>query len=188
MYCGGNLYRSVLGLDIPQVNVASVEGVEVCGDEHFVGLPGLPSARVSGTAFPVLGLPSDGPDLWNFDHMDSRGPSLISETSATPTGAGDSEPDPPVLWDEFGLSVSESKTDTGAGTLHVCARYSFAWHVFLGNLGLGSGWPRLGSGGPLEGPDVDDDITNILSQTIAQHNGNLLLRVLFCEDICWCSQ
>ena len=90
MYCGGNLYRSVLGLDIPQVNVASVEGAEVCGDEHFVRLPGLPSARVSGTAFPVLGLPSDGPDLWNFDHMDSRGPSLISETSATPTGAGDS--------------------------------------------------------------------------------------------------
>ena len=46
------------------------------------------------------------------------------------------------------------------------ARSSFAWPVFLGNLGLGSGWPWLGSGGPPEGPDVDDDITNKLSQTI----------------------
>ena len=100
-----------------------------------------------------------------------------------PIGAGNSEPDLPVLRVEFGLPVSESKTDSGAGTIHVCARSSFAWPVFLGNLGLGSGWPRLGSGGPPEGPDVDDDITNILSQTIAQHNGKLLLRVLFCEDI-----
>ena len=32
-------------------------------------------------------------------------------------------------------------------------------------------------------PDVDDDITHKLSQTIAQHNGELLLKVLFCEDI-----
>ena len=56
---------------------------------------------------------------------------------------------------------------------------SFAWPVFLGNLGLGSGWPRLGSGGP----DVDDDITNRFSQTIEQHNGKLLLRVLFCGDM-----
>ena len=37
--------------------------------------------------------------------------------------------------------------------------------------------------GPSEVPDVDDDITNKLSQTIAQHNGKLLLRVLFCEYI-----
>ena len=63
------------------MNVASVEGAEVSVDDHFVGLPGLTSARGSGTAFPVLGLPSDGPDLWNFDHMDSRGSSLISETA-----------------------------------------------------------------------------------------------------------
>ena len=121
MYCGGISYRSMLGLDILQVNVASVEGAEVSGDKHFVGLPGLPSACGSGTAFPVLGLPSDGPDLWNLYHMDSRGSSLISETSSdppAPTGAGDSEPDPPVLRDEFGLSGSESKTDSGAGTLH----------------------------------------------------------------------
>ena len=63
------------------------------------------------------------------------------------------------------------------------ASSSFAWPVFLGNLSLGSGWPRLGSGGPPEGPDVDDYITNKLSQTITQHNWKLLLRVLFCEDI-----
>ena len=127
VHCGGVSYRSVLGLDIPQVNVASVEGAEVYVDEHFVGLPGLTSTRRSGTAFPVLGLPSDGPDLWNFDHMDSRGSSLISVTSSnppTPTGAGDCEPGPPVLQDEIRLSVSGS---------------SFAWPVFLGNLGLGPG-------------------------------------------------
>ena len=78
MYCGGSSYRSGLGLDIPQVNAASVEGAEVSGNEHFVGLPGLPSARGFGTIFPVLGLPSDGPDLWNFDHIDSR----LSQTIA----------------------------------------------------------------------------------------------------------
>ena len=71
MCCGGISYRSVLCLDIPQVNVASVEGAEVSMGEHFVGLSGLPSARRSGTVLPVLGLPSDGPDLWNFNHMDS---------------------------------------------------------------------------------------------------------------------
>ena len=59
----------------------------------------------------------------------------------------------------------------------------FAWPVYLGNLDWGSGWPRLGSGGPPEGPDVDDDMTNKLSQTIAQHNRKLLLRVWFCENI-----
>ena len=90
------------------------------GDEHFVGLPGLLSAGGSGTAFPLLGLPLDGPDLWNYDHMDSRGPSLISETSSDPPapfGACDSEPDPSLLRLEFGLLGSESKTDSGAGTL-----------------------------------------------------------------------
>ena len=183
MFCGGGSYRSGLGLDIYQVNVAALEGAEVPGDEHFVGLPGLPITRGSRTIFPVLGLPSDGPDLWNFDHMDSRGPSMISETSPAPTGTGDSEPDPPVLRYEFRLSGSESKTDYGAGTLHVSESSSFAWPVFLGNLGLGSGWPRLGSGVPPEGPDVDDDITNRLSQIIAQHNGKLLSRVLFCEEM-----
>ena len=81
------------------------------------------------------------------------------------------EPDPPVLRDEFGLLGTESKTDSGVGTLHEWASSSFAWPVFLGNLGLGSGWPRLGSGGPPEVPDVDYDITNKLSQTIAQQNG-----------------
>ena len=93
--------------------------------------------------------------------MDSRVPSLISDTSSdtpAPTAAGDSQPYPPVLRDEFGLSGFESTTDSGAGTLHVWARSSFAWPVFLGNLGLGSGWPRLGSGDPPEGPDVDADI------------------------------
>ena len=173
MFCGGGSYRSGLRLDIYQVNVAAVEGP---GDEHFVGFPGLPSTRGSGTIFPVLGLPSDGPDLWNFDHMDSLGPSMISETSPAPTGAGDSVPDPPVLRYEFRLSGSESKTDYGAGTLHVSASSSFAWPIFFGNLDLGSGWPWLGSGGPQEDPDVDDDITNRLSQIIAQHNGKLLLK------------
>ena len=32
MYCGGISYRAVFGLDIPQVNVASVEGAEVSVD------------------------------------------------------------------------------------------------------------------------------------------------------------
>ena len=116
--------------------------------------------------------------------MDSRESSLISETSSNlpaPTDAGDSEPGPPVLQDELRLSVSGTKTDSRAGTLHVRAGSSFAWPVFLGNLGLGSGWPQLGSGGPPEGPDVDDDITNELSQIITQHKGKLLSRVLFCE-------
>ena len=43
MYCGGSSYDIItyqLGLDIPQVNVASVEGAEVSGDEQFVGSPG----------------------------------------------------------------------------------------------------------------------------------------------------
>ena len=124
----------------------------------------------------MLGLPSDGPDLWNFDHMDSRGPSLISETSSDPpgpTGSGDSEPDPPVLRREFGQSGSESKTDSGAGTLHVSASSSFAWPVFLGNLGLGSEWPRLGSGDPPEGLDVDVDNTH---NTIAQHKWEVAIK------------
>ena len=143
MYCGGILCQSVLVLDIPQVNVASVEGAEVFVDDHFEGLPDVSSARGSGMAFHVLGLPSDGPDLWNFDHMYLRGPSLISGTSSdppAPTGAGDSQPGPLVLQDELRLSVSGSITDSGTGTLHVRARSSFAWPVFLGNIGLGSGW------------------------------------------------
>ena len=45
-------------------------------------------------------------------------------------------------------------------------RSSFAWPIFLDNLGLGSGWPRLGSGGPPEGPDVDDDITSKLAKLL----------------------
>ena len=55
------------------MNVASVEGAEVSVDEHFVGLPGLTSARGSGTAFPVLGLPSVGliyGILSTWTHMD----------------------------------------------------------------------------------------------------------------------
>ena len=71
--CGGGSYRSVLGLDILQGNVASVKGAEVSVGEHCSGLPGLTGTRRSGTAFPVLGLPSDVPDLWNFDHMDAQG-------------------------------------------------------------------------------------------------------------------
>ena len=57
MYCGGISYRSVLGLDIHQVNVASVEGAEVSGDEHFVVLLGLLMIRdgFSG-AWPSVGL------------------------------------------------------------------------------------------------------------------------------------
>ena len=90
-----------------------------------------------------------------------------------------------MLRDKLGLSVSGSKTDSGAGTLHVRAGSSFTWPVFLGNLGLGSGWPRLGSGGLPEGLDVDDDITNELSQTITQHNGKLLLRVLPAFSVMW---
>ena len=111
MFCGGDSYRSELGLDIHQVNVAAVEG-------NFVGLLGLPSARGAGMICLVLGLPSHGPDLWNFDHMDSRGPSMISETSPDlldPTGSGDS-----------------------AGAL---ARVRIPYR------NLGSGWLRLGSAG-----------------------------------------
>ena len=59
-------------------------------------------------------------------------------------------------------------TDLGAGTLHVSGSHRVAWPIFLGNLGLGSGWPNLGSRGSPEGPDVDDDIANTLGQTIAQ--------------------
>ena len=80
------------------MNVAAVDSAKVSGHDHFVGLSGLPSTRGYGTIFPVLGFPLDGPDLWNFDHMDSRGPSMISETSPDP-------PDPPVLRHEFGLQV-----------------------------------------------------------------------------------
>ena len=32
-----------------------------------------------------------------------------------------------------------------------------------------------GPGSPPEGPDVDDDITNKLSQTIAQHNRKIFV-------------
>ena len=39
------------------------------------------------------------------------------------------------------------------------------------------------AGGPLEGPDVDYDIANTLSQTIVQHNGKCLLSALFCEEM-----
>ena len=132
----------------------------------------------------MLGLPSDGPDLWNFDHRDSRGPSLISETSSDPpgpTGSGDSEQDPPVLRREFGQSGSESRTDSGAGTLHVSASSSFAWPVFLGNLGLGSEWPGWG-------PEIRRRVLRMLMLTILttllhNTNGKLLLRVLFCGDI-----
>ena len=111
-----------------------------------MGLPGLSSARGSGTAFPVLGLPSDGPGFMEFRPHGLKGTFTDIRNLVGP--AGDSEPDRPVLRDEFGLPLSESKTDSGAGTLHVGARSSFAWPVFLGNLGLGSGWPWLGSGGP----------------------------------------
>ena len=65
MFYGGVSYRSGLGLDIPHVNVVAVEGADVSGDEHFIGLPGLPRTRGSGTIFSVLGLLSDGRDLWN---------------------------------------------------------------------------------------------------------------------------
>ena len=75
-----------IGLNIHQVNVAAVDSAEVSGHGHFVGLSGLPSTRGYGTIFPVLGFPLDGPDLWNFDHMDSRRPSMISEI-AGPTGS-----------------------------------------------------------------------------------------------------
>ena len=118
--------------------------------------------------------------------MDSRGSSLISETSSdppAPTGAGDSEPGPPVPQDELRLSVSGTKTDSTPGTLHLRAGSNFAWPVFLGNLGSGPGWPRLGSVGLPEGPDVDDDITNELIRITMQHKGKLLSRALFCEDI-----
>ena len=109
---------------------------------------------------------------------------MICETSPDPPApAGDSEPDPPVLRHEFGLSGSESVTDLGTGTLHVSGSSSVAWSIFLGNLGLGSGWPQLGSGGPSEGPDVDDDIASTLGQTIAQHHGKCLLRALFREEM-----
>ena len=158
MFYGGGSGRSGLGLNIRQVNVAAVDSAMLPGDDHFTGLPGLPSTRGYGTIFPVLGLPLDWSDLWNFDHMDLRGPSMISETSPdTPASAGDFEPDPPVLRHEFGLSGSESMTDLGAGTLHVSGSSRVAWPIFLGNLGLGSGWPNLGSRGSPEGPDVYRD-------------------------------
>ena len=99
--------------------------------------------------------------------MYTRGSSLISETSSdlsAPTGAGDSKPGPPVLQDELRLSVPGTKTDSRAETLHLRAGSSFAWSVFLGNLGLSSGWPRLGSVGPPEGPDHVDVFTTGLSQ------------------------
>ena len=143
MFYGGDSGQSGLGLDIRQVNVAAVDrvGGGVSGDDHFVGLPGFPSARGYGTIFPVLGLPLDGPDLWNLDHMDSRGPSMISKTSLDlPAPAGDSEP---VLRHQFGLSGSEFTSDLGAGTLHMSASSRVAWPIFLGDLGLGSGWPWL---------------------------------------------
>ena len=73
-------------------------------------------------------------------------------------------------------------TDLGAETLHVSGSSRVAWPIFLGNLGLGSGWLQLGSRGPPEGPDVDDDIGNTLGHIIAQHNG-CLLRALFCEEM-----
>ena len=73
MFCGGGSYRSRLGLDIPQVNVAAVEGAEVSGGEHCVGLPGLPSARGSWSIFLVLGLPSAGPDFCTtWTHRDHQ--------------------------------------------------------------------------------------------------------------------
>ena len=59
--------RLLVRLDIPQVNVASVEGAEVSVGKHFSGLPGHTGTRGSGTAVSVLVLPSDVPDLWN--HM-----------------------------------------------------------------------------------------------------------------------
>ena len=65
----------VMYAGVRQVNVAAVDSAMVSGDDHFTGLPGLPSTRGYGTIFPVLGLPLDGPDLWNL-----RGPSMISET------------------------------------------------------------------------------------------------------------
>ena len=54
VHCGGVSYRSMLGLDIPHVNAASVEGADVSVDEHFMGLPGLASARGSGMLFQCL--------------------------------------------------------------------------------------------------------------------------------------
>ena len=65
---------------------------------------------------------------------------MISETLPAPTGSGTSSV----------CRVASLRLIREQG--HVSASSSFAWPVFLGNLGLGSGWPRLGSGGPSEGP------------------------------------
>ena len=97
----------------------------------------------------MLGLPSDVPDLWNFNHMDSWG--VFTDIGdlvgpASPTGTSGSGPGLPVLQDKLRLSVSETTADSGAGTLLSRAESSLAWPVFLGNLGLGPGWTRLGSG------------------------------------------
>ena len=159
------------------MNVASVEGAEVSGDQHFVGLPGLLGARGSGMAFPVLGLPLDGSDLWNFDHMDSRGPSLISDASSDP-------PAPSRIRQCSGMS-SDCRVPS---LIREQGHYMCGRDLVL--LGLSSlvtlAWAPDGPGwgpGVHRRVRIDDDITNKLSQTISQHNGKLLLRVLFCDDI-----
>ena len=100
-------------------------------------------------------------------------------------------PDPSGDIDKHGEGVGElivnrvasTKTDSRSRTLHHKAGSIFEWPVFLGNLGLGPGWPQLGSGGPPEGPDIVDDFTTGLSQIITQHEGKLSSRVLFRGDI-----
>ena len=54
MFYGVGSGRSGLGLNIRQVNVAAVDSAKVSGDDHFIGMPGLPSTRGYGTIFPVL--------------------------------------------------------------------------------------------------------------------------------------
>ena len=93
MYCGGISYRSVLGLDIPQVNVASVECAEVSGDEHFL-------AHVDPDGFSGA-WPSVGWALFmEFRPHGLTGTFTGIRNLVGPTGAGDSEPDSPVLRDQ----------------------------------------------------------------------------------------